>query len=187
MTPSPSDLSSTTSTPSSTPPSKGSAATSKPPTTAGSSRTSAASSAPARPSTGRPQPPGAPLPSIGYDPKADSKAQIAAARAAAKADNRKVLLEFGADWCGNCVALDKTLHDPSVQAELVSAYHLVQIDADTHGDLLSQYAPSNSGGYGLPVIVILNPDGSTRVDTDKTGNPGLGVSSFLAFLKKWAA
>ncbi|MCF2532495.1 thioredoxin family protein [Yinghuangia soli] len=187
MAPSPSDLPSATGAPSSAPPSKGPTATRKPSATTGSSKKPAATSAPARPSTGRPQQPGAPLPPIGFDPKADAKAQIAAARAAAKADNRKVLLEFGATWCGYCTTLNKTLRDPSVQAELAASYHFVQIDTDSHGDLLPQYAPSSSGSYGLPLIVILNPDGSTRVATNKTGNPGLDVASFLAFLKKWAA
>ncbi|WP_194908981.1 thioredoxin family protein [Catenulispora rubra] len=133
------------------------------------------------------QPPSSLPSSFGYDPKADSKGQINAARAAARADGRKVILEFGAGWCGNCVALDETFHNSGVQAELESSYHLVQVDVDVHMDLLSQYAPNNSGGYGLPVIVVLNSNGSTVVDTDRSGNPGFDVSSFLAFLKKWAA
>jgi thiol:disulfide interchange protein len=99
-----------------------------------------------------------------------------------------VLLDFGASWCGNCVAMDEAFHKSEVQAILASSYHLVQIDVDASGNmgLLSQYAPNNSGGYGLPVLIILSPSGSTRVDTDKSGNPGFDTSSFLAFLKKWA-
>ncbi|MEY9931582.1 thiol-disulfide isomerase/thioredoxin [Catenulispora sp. GP43] len=124
--------------------------------------------------------------SFGYDPAADSKAQIAAARAAAKADGREVLLDFGASWCGNCVAMDQAFHTSGVQSVLASSYHLVQIDVDDNMSLLSQIAPSSSGSYGLPVIVILSPSGATRVDTDRSGNPGFDTSSFLAFLKKWA-
>ncbi|MEY9905219.1 thiol-disulfide isomerase/thioredoxin [Catenulispora sp. MAP12-49] len=124
--------------------------------------------------------------SFGYDPAANSKAQIDAARAAAKADGREVLLDFGASWCGNCVAMDQAFHTSGVQAVLASSYHLVQIDVDNNMSLLSQIAPSSSGSYGLPVIVILSPSGATRVDTDKSGNPGFDASSFLAFLKKWA-
>jgi thiol:disulfide interchange protein len=124
--------------------------------------------------------------SFGYDAAANSKAQIDAARAAAKADGRAVLLDFGASWCGNCVAMDEAFQNSAVKAELASSYHLVQIDVDVHMDLLTQYAPSNSGSYGLPVLLVLGPNGTTRVDTDKSGNPGFDVSSFLAFLKKWA-
>ena len=102
-----------------------------------------------------------------------------------------MLLDFGASWCGNCVALDESFHASQVQAELASAYHLVQIDVgdnvNANMQLLMQYAPSNSGSYGLPVLVILSPNGATRVNTDRTGNPGFDQASFLAFLKKWAA
>ncbi|GAA1967670.1 thioredoxin family protein [Catenulispora subtropica] len=138
--------------------------------------------------TTRPTTPGTVPSSFGYNPSADSKGQIAAARAAAKADNREVLLDFGASWCGNCVAMDKDFHDPKVQAVLAASYHLVQIDVDASGsmNLLAQYSPNSAGGYGLPVLIILSPSGATRVDTDKSGNPGFDTASFLAFLKKWA-
>lgn len=150
------------------------------------SHSSRSSSAPSSSASASPKAPGTPPPTFGYSPTADSKAQIDAARAAAKADGREVLLDFGASWCGNCVALDDAFHTSAVQAELASSYHLVQIDADVHMNLVSQYAPSNKGVYGLPVLVILRPDGSTRVDTDKTGNPGFDAASFLAFLKESA-
>jgi thiol-disulfide isomerase/thioredoxin len=149
------------------------------------------SSSPSKPksSSGSTATPGSVPTSFGYNPAADSKAQIDAARAAAKADGREVLLDFGASWCGNCVAMDEAFHTAGVQSVLASSYHLVQIDVDASGNmgLLSQYAPSNSGSYGLPVLLIISPSGATRVDTDKSGNPGFDTSSFLAFLKKWAA
>jgi hypothetical protein len=147
-------------------------------------RTSANPKATAAGST--PRPPGAVPTSFGYSATANAKAQITAARAAAKADGRDVLLDFGAGWCGACAELDGTFHTSRIQAELASSYHLVQIDVDTNMPLLVQYAPNNSGGYGLPVLVILSSSGGTRVDTDKSGNPGLDPSSFLAFLRKWA-
>ncbi|WP_370378166.1 thioredoxin family protein [Catenulispora sp. GAS73] len=129
--------------------------------------------------------PGSTPTSFGYSPTADAKAQIAAARAAAEADGREVLLDFGADWCGNCVAMDHDFHAPEVQAVLAASYHLVQIDVDTNMSAISPYDDSSS--FGLPVLIVLSPSGSMRVDTNKTGNPSFDQSGFLAFLKKWAA
>lgn len=127
--------------------------------------------------------------SYGYFPSANAQAQINAAAAAAKSDGKEVLLDFGATWCGNCVAMDSALHTSQVQSVLNASYHLVQIDI---GDniaanmrILEQY--DSTGSYGLPVLIVLSPSGSILVDTNKSGNPGFDESGFLAFLKRWAA
>lgn len=134
--------------------------------------------------TSHPTTPGAAPTSFGYPPYADTDAQIGAAKAAAKADGREVLLDFGASWCGNCVAMDDAFHTSDVQAVLASSYHLVQIDADTNMGAISPY--DDMKGFGLPVLIVLSPSGSVRVDTSRSGNPSFDLSGFLAFLKKWA-
>jgi thiol:disulfide interchange protein len=135
----------------------------------------------------RPTPNGSAPTSFGYSPTADAQAQIDAARAAAKSGGREVLLDFGASWCGNCVAMDEDFHTSQVQKVLAASYHLVQIDVDVDKNMGTLAHYDNSGGYGLPVLIVLSPSGTIRVDTDKSGNPGFDQSSFLAFLKKWAA
>ena len=42
-----------------------------------------------------------------YDEKADGAKQIADALAVAKKENKRVLLQFGANWCGWCHKLHK--------------------------------------------------------------------------------
>lgn len=158
------------------------------PSTPSTAKKPSATTPSTKPSSHRSAPSTAPKPSaptvFGYQPKADAGAQIAAARAAAKADGREVLLDFGASWCGNCVAMDQDFHTSQVQAELATSYHLVQIDADTNMSAISPY--DGSSGFGLPVLIVLSPSGSVRVDTNKSGNPGFDESGFLTFLKKWA-
>lgn len=125
---------------------------------------------------------------IGYSPSAHSAADIAAAMKQAKTDGLYVLLDFGATWCGNCRALDQVYADPSVKKLLGEHYHLVQIDIGendntTNMGILSHY--DSSGSYGLPVLIVVTPDGTVHADTNKTGLPQLSVSGFTAWLDRW--
>jgi thiol:disulfide interchange protein len=100
-----------------------------------------------------------------------------------------VLLDFGASWCGNCVAMDQLFRtSSSVKATMAASYHLVQIDiGDNVGknmQILGKY--DSSGGYALPVLLVVSPSGTVRVDTNKTGNPSFSESGFESFLTKWA-
>ncbi|WP_354637777.1 thioredoxin family protein [Kitasatospora camelliae] len=159
-----------------------SASTARPSATAKASA-KATSAAPAKPAAGG----GGPI-AIGYSATADSPAAVDAAIRQAKADGKNVLLDFGATWCGNCKALDKTLGDSQVQSLLNASYHLVQVDIGSHStanfNLLKKY--DSQGSYKMPVLIVVTPDGTVRTDTNTAGLPSLGTSGFTAFLKKWA-
>jgi thiol:disulfide interchange protein len=60
-----------------------------------------------------------------YDPRADARAEIRAALAAAARDHKLVLLDFGADWCLDCVILERHFHDAAVQPYLREHFHVV--------------------------------------------------------------
>ena len=72
----------------------------------------------------------------------------------------------------------------SVKSTLAASYHLVQIDIDNNMPLLGKY--DSSGNFALPVLLVISPSGTLRVDTNKTGNPEFSESGFNAFLTKWA-
>ena len=127
-------------------------------------------------------------PSIGYDARAAAAAQIMGALAAARADGKAVLLDFGANWCAACRALDKAMHTPKAQAVLAQSYHVVQIDlgnADAdHLRIASRYEAY--GTYGMPLLIVLNPDGSVRADSARSGQPKYDEAGFTAWLRQWA-
>ncbi|MGE7386233.1 thioredoxin family protein [Streptomyces sp. NPDC004126] len=177
-------------------PASGSAAGSSPGTArsgGGSAAGSGAGSGPgsggAKPTSAAPAPAPARVPGPGYDGSADAQALIDAALRAAKSDGRMVLLDFGANWCGNCKAADKVFAQPATTALLADDYHLVKVDiggnSSANSALLRKYSPSG-GTYTMPVLVVVSPSGTTRVDTHATGNPPLTADGINTFLRKWA-
>ena len=81
---------------------------------------------------------------------------LAEALQQAKADDKLVMIDFYADWCGYCDKLDDTTwKDAKVQAWLRGHVVPIKIDVDAEQDLAAKYQVR-----GLPTIVFLKPDGS---------------------------
>ena len=104
----------------------------------------------------------APVPDS-YDPSADAAAAVGGALAAARADRRPVLLDFGSAWCADCRALSALVDTPGVHQILARDYHLVTVDVgryDRNTDLAERYVRLDSSG--IPALVLLGPDGRLR-------------------------
>lgn len=130
------------------------------------------------------------VPGPGYDSSADAQKLIDAALRTAKSEGRTVLLDFGANWCGNCKAADKVFAQPQTAAILGASYQMVKIDiggnSSANSALLHKYSPSG-GTYTMPVLVVVSPSGTVRTDTHVTGNPSLTPEGINAFLRQWAS
>ncbi|KPI10285.1 hypothetical protein OV450_3352 [Actinobacteria bacterium OV450] len=130
------------------------------------------------------------VPGPGYDSSADAQKLIDAALRTAKSEGRMVLLDFGANWCGNCKAADKVFAQPQTAAILGDSYRVVKIDiggnSSANSALLRKYSPSG-GTYTMPVLLVVSPSGSIRTDTHVTGNPSLTAEGINSFLRKWAS
>ena len=132
-------------------------------------------------------------PSVGrnalYDTAADGKEQITAALKTAKAEHKRVILKFGANWCGWCHKLSGLLKTNTELAQLVKDnYVLVLIDVDRkhNADTVEKYG--NPTQHGLPVLVVLDTDG-TQLTTQDTGKledgPRHDPAKVKAFLETW--
>jgi len=125
----------------------------------------------------------------GYDPARDAAADIAAAKRAAAADGRPVLLDFGADWCPDCVVLGKTFTEPGTVG-LLAKYHVVRVDVgdfDHNLDVAAQYVELQSSG--IPALAVVDAHGRLEVATNQgqfSNARDMPASDVNAFLKKWA-
>lgn len=99
-----------------------------------------------------------------YDTKADGEKLLADALGVAKRENKRVLAEFGANWCIWCRRMHALLHsDAEVAPFFQQNYVLVMIDVDevdgkTHnGQLIERYGDPTTNG--IPGLVVLDADG----------------------------
>jgi thiol:disulfide interchange protein len=125
-----------------------------------------------------------------YDESADGSKQVAQALATAKKENKNVLLQFGANWCGWCHRLHQLFEtDKAIAQKLKSDYVVVMIDVnEEHNEVVNkQYGSPTTNG--LPVLVVLDSTGK-QLTTQDTGKLEEGdhhdPAKVMAFLKQWS-
>ncbi|EDY80454.1 hypothetical protein VDG1235_68 [Verrucomicrobiia bacterium DG1235] len=125
-----------------------------------------------------------------YDEQLVGTEQIKAALEIAKAEDKRVLLQFGANWCVWCHRLHELYQsDSEVKTKLDSDYVLVLVDVNkgNNAEVNERYGKPTQ--HGLPVIVILDSDGAQLV-TQETGalesGQGHDPAKVMAFLEKWS-
>jgi len=129
-----------------------------------------------------------------YDVRADGSAQVAAALTRAAAEHKRVILDFGANWCIWCRRLHSTIErDPAVSRALERDFVVVMVDVNTrngprrNADVNERYG--NPVRHGIPVLVVLGSDGK-QLATKDTGEleegDGHSPAKIAAFLAAWA-
>ena len=125
----------------------------------------------------------------GYDATRNAKADINAALAAAAKDNREMLIDFGANWCPDCMALDVMFRSVQVEPLLQKDYLVVAVDVGQFNhnlDLAGQYV--NLQTSGIPALVVLKSDGALRTATNDgsfSNARTMDPSQVSAFLTRW--
>jgi protein disulfide-isomerase len=111
------------------------------------------------------------------------------AKAQAKAENKKILLDFtGSDWCPWCIKLDREVFSQKEWKEYAAKnFVLVEVDFPQRK---SQPAPIKRQNDALskkyhveafPTVVVLNSDGARRGEVGYT--PG-GPKAFIKAVEK---
>ena len=118
-----------------------------------------------------------------------AQADIKAGLAQAKREHKRVILDFGGDWCGDCQVLNIYYHQ-SPNAELLKKYYvLVDVNVghiDTNLELGDKYGVVLK--KGVPALAVLRPDGSV-VYAQKSGEfenmRNMDSQAVTDFLNKW--
>ena len=83
--------------------------------------------------------------------------------AAAKRENKPILLDIGAVWCHWCHVMDRESYESAETAEIINREFIaVKVDRDERPDVDSRYQLAVSaiaGTGGWPLTVFLTPDG----------------------------
>lgn len=107
-----------------------------------------------------------------YNEKADAKADIAAAITRAARENRRVLIQWGANWCGWCRLLHELFkEDKAISRALLYEYDVVLVDIgkfDKNLDVADRYKAFTDGfkKAGVPYLTILDGAGNVVLNQE---------------------
>ncbi len=124
-----------------------------------------------------------------YPSPARAKADLAAALKTAAATHRRVLLDFGGNWCGDCQVLDIYFHDARNKPILDRNFVVVHINIgqlDVNLDLAEKYGiPLKKG---VPALAVLSEHGAllySQKDGEFEAMRRMESSSVTEFLVQW--
>jgi thioredoxin 1 len=95
-----------------------------------------------------------------YPDPSVAKTEIQEALQRARTQHKRVILDFGGNWCGDCKVLDIYFHDPANKALLEDNFELVDVNIgryDANVDIADHYGIPLK--HGVPALVVLSPDG----------------------------
>jgi thioredoxin 1 len=141
----------------------------------------------------RREPAAAPAPEPGhaqiYPDGARAEQDIAAALARAGKEKKRVLLDFGGNWCGDCQVLEIYFHDNTNRPLLEQNYVLVPVNIgryDQNLAIAARYGVPIT--KGVPALAVLDPDGRL-VYSQRNGEfeaiRKMDSASVTAFLLQW--
>jgi thioredoxin 1 len=124
-----------------------------------------------------------------YPSPDQAKTDLAAALKTAAQNHKRVIVDFGGNWCGDCQVLDIYFHNPENLPILESNFVLVHVNIghmDTNLDIAEQYQiPLNKG---VPAIAVLSENGKLLY-SQKSGEfeamRRMESSAVTSFLVQW--
>jgi thiol:disulfide interchange protein len=124
-----------------------------------------------------------------YPDPGQARADLAAALKTAAATHRRVLLDFGGNWCGDCQVLDIYFHDARNKPILDANFVLVEINIgneDANLDIAGKYGIDVK--KGVPALAVLSERGVllySQKDHQFSAMRTMQSSAVTEFLVKW--
>jgi thioredoxin 1 len=124
-----------------------------------------------------------------YPEPDQAHADIDAALKTAAATHRRVLLDFGGNWCGDCQVLDIYFHNDQNRDLLEKNFVLVDINIgheDTNLDIARHYGVPIE--KGVPALAVLSPEGKllySQRNGEFEAMRHMQSSSVTEFLVEW--
>ena len=119
----------------------------------------------------------------------DAKPEIREALLKAKAEHKRVILDFGGNWCGDCKVLDIYFHQEPNAKLLADNFILVDVNIgkyDMNTDVADKYGVPLK--KGVPALAVLAPDGRV-LHAQTTGEfenmRHMEATSVTDFLNTW--
>jgi thiol:disulfide interchange protein len=96
-----------------------------------------------------------------YPDPSQAKTDLAAALKSAALTHKRILLDFGGNWCGDCQVLDLYFHDPRNLPILEANFVLVHINIghmDVNQEIAAKYQVPLE--RGVPALAVLSEKGA---------------------------
>ena len=124
-----------------------------------------------------------------YNEQADAHHDVAAAISSAEGSKRNIVLIFGANWCGDCRALNEQMHKDELAALIAANYEVVKIDVGRftkNKDIAAKYHVPLA--HGIPTLAVLDPGGNVLYAMDQgqfSNARSMSYESIRDFFAKW--
>jgi thiol:disulfide interchange protein len=124
-----------------------------------------------------------------YPDPSIAKTEIHDALARAGTQHKRVILDFGGNWCGDCQVLDIYFHDATNKSLLEDNFELVDVNIgryDANTDIAEHYGIPLK--RGVPALVVLSPDGKVllaQTHGEFESMRHLQSSDLTKFLNDW--
>jgi len=124
-----------------------------------------------------------------FDEKANAHRQLATAIAEASQTHKNIVLDFGANWCGDCHALEAQMQTPELAALIARSFVVVDIDVgrfDKNLDLAEKYGVPLK--RGIPALAVLNSRGKLLYAQEQgefESARRLPLEDIRGFFEKW--
>jgi thiol-disulfide isomerase/thioredoxin len=126
-----------------------------------------------------------------YSADANPKDDIAAALKQAHHEHKRVILDFGGDWCGDCQVLDIYLHQEPNLDLFEKNFVLVHVDIghfDKNVDITEKYGVPLK--KGVPALAVLDANGKVLYSQQAAEFGDMRYmqpTSVTEFLNRWKA